>query len=83
MLWILLRQQPADCKLIRRNSGAFIPQMVLFFLSRRTDRAARAEPSRLVFCQVAMEEDDSQMAEMAEISHVPYLYSVHYIRTSI
>ena len=75
-----LKSCPADSFIILSLAERFI----VFFLSRRTDRAARAEPSRLVFCQVAMEEDDSQIAEITEISHAPYSsYSVHYIRTSI
>ena len=38
-----------------------------FLISRRTDGAARAEESLLSFGRVVTEEDDSHIAEIAEI----------------
>ena len=37
-------------------------------ISRRTERAVRAKESLLSFGRVAFEEDDSQIAESAEIA---------------
>ena len=49
-------------------------------MSRRTDRAVRAERYSHQLCRVVMEEDDSQMAEMAEMAEptartIPFIYS--------
>jgi hypothetical protein len=38
-----------------------------FYMSRRTEIAARVKESLLLFGRVAFEEDDSQIAEIAEI----------------
>lgn len=47
-----------------------LPQFRIAFIiiSRRTERAARAKESLLSFGRVAFEEDDSQIAEIAEIA---------------
>ena len=58
-------QENLTCNLIN-NSPLWRSAKKSFFISRRTDGAARGELSLLRLSRVVTEEDDSQIAEIAE-----------------